>query len=355
MGEADRVWAHLDAQGQPQMVDVSNKSASLRVATAQAIVQLPPALSTYIVGQDIYLEKGVVFQTAVIAGTMAVKKTEQLIPFCHQIPVESCTFDIKIDDRLLVTVHCTVKTSAKTGVEMEALCGASVAALTIYDMCKSVSPHICIRDTRLVTKSGGKNALLERPLYGLVLTGGQSKRMGRDKALLKHTGKPYAAYLYELLQPYCQRVYLSARAGQWLGTPLELLPTLPDQVESVGPISGLLTALNTHPEANWLVVACDLLNLQAKTIQKLLEHYQAETVATCYANPKLGFPEALCAIYTPQAAAVLRAAYAAGVYCPVKVLGDQPCTLVTPDCEAELMNVNTPEEYAAFERLLSPR
>jgi cyclic pyranopterin phosphate synthase len=349
MGKADRTWAHLNAQGHPHMVDISHKSVSLRTATARARVQLPPALRSYVVGQDIHLKKGPVFQTATIAGTMAVKRTDQLIPFCHQIPVEDCTFDITIDDHLLVTIHCTVKTSAKTGVEMEALCGAATAALTIYDMCKSVSPHICIQETRLVTKSGGKNALLERPLYGLVLTGGRSKRMGRDKALLNPFGKPHAAYLYELLQPYCQQVYLSARAGQWSGTALELLPTLPDLVESVGPISGLLTALNTHPEANWLVVACDLLNLRSETIQKLLDHYQAETIATCYVNPERGFPEALCAIYTPQAAAVLERAYAEGVYCPVEILSRQPCTLVTPNHEVELMNVNTAEEYATFQ------
>jgi cyclic pyranopterin phosphate synthase len=196
MDKADRTWAHLNAQGHPHMVDISHKSVSLRTATARARVQLPPALRSYVVGQDIHLKKGPVFQTATIAGTMAVKRTDQLIPFCHQIPVEDCTFDITIDDHLLVTIHCTVKTSAKTGVEMEALCGAATAALTIYDMCKSVSPHICIQETRLVTKSGGKNALLERPLYGLVLTGGRSKRMGRDKALLNPFGKPHAAYLY---------------------------------------------------------------------------------------------------------------------------------------------------------------
>ncbi len=344
----DKTFTHLDGQHQPRMVDVSAKSVSLRTATAKTTVQLPPALATHVVGQDIQLKKGAVFQTAIIAGTMAVKKTEQLIPFCHQIPVEGCTFEIAIDDHLLVTVRCTVKTTAKTGVEMEALCGASVAALTIYDMCKSVSPHICIQDTRLVTKSGGKTALLERPLYGLVLTGGQSKRMGRDKALLNHTGKPYAAYLYALLQPYCQQVYLSARAGQWSATALELLPTLVDQVASVGPISGLLAAFQARPEANWLVVACDLLNVQAHTIQKLLDHYEAQTIATCYTNPEKGFPEALCAIYTPQAATALASAHAAGVYCPVKILSSQPCTLAMPDTEAELMNVNTPEEYAAF-------
>ncbi len=344
----DKTFTHLDGQNQPRMVDVSAKSVSLRTAMAQAKVQLPPALTAYRVGEDIQLKKGAVLQTAIIAGTMAVKKTEQLIPFCHQIPVEGCTFEVAINAHLLVTIQCTVKTTAKTGVEMEALCGVSVAALTVYDMCKSVSPHICIQETRLVTKSGGKTALLERPLYGLILTGGQSKRMGRDKALLNHTGKPYAAYLYNLLQPYCQQVYLSARPGQWSGTALELLPTLPDQVTSVGPISGLLAAMATHPEANWLVVACDLLNVQAQTIQKLLDHYQAETIATCYANPEKGFPEALCAIYTPQAMEALTAAHAVGVYCPVKILSNQPCTLVMPDNDAELMNVNTPEEYAAF-------
>ncbi len=340
------MFTHLDNQNQPRMVDISGKNITIRSATAQAQIQLPKCLQEHIKDNEIILKKGAVFQTAIIAGTMAVKKTEELIPFCHQIPIESCSFEIEIDNNLLVTINCIVKTSAKTGVEMEALCGVTVAALTIYDMCKSISPHMTIGETRLLRKTGGKTTLLERPLYGLILTGGFSKRMGKDKALLDYHGQPFALYLYELMQSYCELVYLSARPDQWLSTPLEGLPILSDQVTSVGPISGLLTAFQAHPDVNWLVIACDLMQVQAHTIDYLLVHYQAKTVATCYTNDKQGFPEPLCAIYTPKARAVFAEAFHAGIYCPVKILQNQCCTLVKPSSPDELMNVNTPEDYA---------
>ncbi len=342
------MFSHLDQNNQPRMVDISTKSITFRRATAQTKIHLPLDFREYLQGQEIYLAKGPVFQTAVIAGTMAVKKTEQLIPFCHQIPIESCNFDIKIDNSLIVTIKCTVKTTAKTGVEMEALCGATIAALAIYDMCKSISPHIVIKETLLLIKTGGKTTRLDRPLYGLILTGGQSKRMGKDKALLDYCGQPYTLHLYQLMQNYCQQVYLSARPGQWMGTPLASLPTLEDQLSSVGPISGLLTAFGTHPDINWLVIACDLMQVQTSTIEYLLANYQETTIATCYTNSDQGFPEPLCAIYTPQAIRIFTQAYQAGIYCPVKILKDHLCTLIKAPNPKDLTNINTPHEYASI-------
>jgi cyclic pyranopterin phosphate synthase len=332
----------------PRMIDISHKPIVPRQATAQAQIQLPMQLKDYIRGGDIYLKKGAVLQTAIVAGTMAVKKTEQLIPFCHQLPIESCDFEVNMNEQLLITIKCTVKTTAKTGVEMEALCGVTVAALTVYDMCKSVSPHIVVRDTRLLIKTGGKTKLLERPLYGLILTGGRSKRMGQHKALLDCHGQPCAVYLYEMMQLYCQQVFLSSRSGQWIGTPLASLPTLVDVVPSVGPISGLLTAFQAHPEVNWLVIACDLMRLQRTTIEYLLSQYQETTIATCYINSEYGFPEPLCALYTPKAHAIFAEAYRNGIYCPVEILQKQTCTLVVPQNAYELVNVNTPEDYASL-------
>ena len=340
------MFTHLDNQNQPRMVDISGKNITIRSATAQAQIQLPQCLREYTKGNEIMLKKGAVFQTAIIAGTMAVKKTQELIPFCHQIPIESCVFQIDLDSNFLVTIKCQVKTEAKTGVEMEALCGATIAALTVYDMCKSVSPNIIITQACVLTKTGGKNTRLDRPLYGLILTGGLSKRMGKDKALLDYHGQPFALYLYNLMQSYCEQVYLSARSDQWVSTPLEALPIITDRVPSVGPISGLLTAFQTYPDVNWLVIACDLMQVQARTIDYLLAHYQAETVATCYINSEQGFPEPLCAIYTPRAKTVFAEAYYSGIYCPVKILQNQPCTLVKPVNPYELMNINTSEDYA---------
>src|SRR4051812_18868632 len=109
---------HIDQNNLPTMVDVTEKTHSIRMAEAQTKVQLPPELKKYFNGEEIHLKKGPVFQTAIIAGTMAVKKTHEIIPFCHQIPIEGCKFDISLDDSLIVTITCRVRTTFKTGVEM---------------------------------------------------------------------------------------------------------------------------------------------------------------------------------------------------------------------------------------------
>ena len=137
------------------MVDVSQKTASRREALARAVVYLPDAVRTAIDGDDIQSRKGPVFATAIIAGVMAAKRTHELIPFCHPLGLEKCDITIEIVGTDAV-VECRCRVHHKTGVEMEALTGASVAALTIYDMCKALSHDIVIRETRLLAKTGGK-------------------------------------------------------------------------------------------------------------------------------------------------------------------------------------------------------
>lgn len=139
------------------MVDVSDKGVSHRVAIACSIVILAPEILEQFQKDEIHTKKGPVFQTAILAGIMASKKTSELIPLCHPLGLDSCTVTIELNDRQEVEIICTVKISGKTGVEMEALTGASVAALTIYDMCKGFSHHILIKETRLLEKTGGKN------------------------------------------------------------------------------------------------------------------------------------------------------------------------------------------------------
>jgi cyclic pyranopterin phosphate synthase len=209
---------HLDEQQRPTMVDVTHKLITPRMARAQCQIQLPECLRPYLKQQELNLKKGPVFQTAIIAGTMAVKKTSELIPFCHPLPIESCKILVSCDEQLLVTVICQVKTTHKTGVEMEAMTGATVAALTIYDMCKAVSLEIVLKEARLLAKTGGKRTILERPLYGLVLTGGKSSRMGEPKALLNYHGKAHGAWTAELIGAFCEKVFLSAKPGQWDNT-----------------------------------------------------------------------------------------------------------------------------------------
>jgi cyclic pyranopterin phosphate synthase len=142
------------------MVDVSGKSASERTATAQALIHLPAAVSRALRASGHRSKKGPVFETAIIAGVQAVKRTAELIPFCHPLPIDHVEIHIKTASRGRLMVLCTVKTRHVTGVEMEALTGASVAALTIYDMCKALSHDIRIECIELCQKTGGKRAFV---------------------------------------------------------------------------------------------------------------------------------------------------------------------------------------------------
>lgn len=139
------------------MVDVSEKAVTQRIAVAQSKLILNQEIMSHLKGDDIQTKKGPVFQTAILAGVMAAKKTSDLIPLCHPLPISKCDVSIEIDEQDNVIVQCLVKTEGKTGVEMEALTGASVAALTIYDMCKAFSHDIKIVETQLMEKAGGKN------------------------------------------------------------------------------------------------------------------------------------------------------------------------------------------------------
>lgn len=157
MNEAAKTFTHIDAGGQPAMVDVSDKQITKRTAVAQSIVVPGPEIMQHFTDSDIQSKKGPVFQTAIIAGTMAAKKTSELIPFCHPVGLDNCKLKIWVNEVQEIIIQCTATVTAKTGVEMEALTGASVAALTVYDMCKALSHDIVIKETRLLEKTGGKS------------------------------------------------------------------------------------------------------------------------------------------------------------------------------------------------------
>ncbi len=146
---------HVDADNKPAMVDVSDKASTAREAHARSVVHLPRDVAQQFSGDEITTGKGPVFATAIIAGVMAAKKTHELIPFCHPLGLDSCKIDIVLE-RDDIVVDCRCRVQHKTGVEMEALTGASVAALTVYDMLKALSHDIVISETRLMAKSGGK-------------------------------------------------------------------------------------------------------------------------------------------------------------------------------------------------------
>jgi len=158
---SDNKLSHVDERNQPTMVDVGAKEVTSRSAVAQAVVYLPDAVVAAVTGddaenKDIQSKKGPVFQTAIIAGTMAAKKTHELIPFCHPLGLERCRINIELTGAQAV-ITCEVAVHHKTGVEMEALTGANIAALTIYDMCKALSHDIVIGDVMLLSKTGGKS------------------------------------------------------------------------------------------------------------------------------------------------------------------------------------------------------
>jgi cyclic pyranopterin phosphate synthase len=147
---------HLDKQDNPTMVDVSAKQVTYRTATARSIVVLPDEVLQHLVNGELQTKKGAVFQTAIIAGIMAAKKTGDLIPLCHPLGMDNCKVTIELSAENEVVIDCTASISAKTGIEMEALVGASIAALTVYDMCKAMSHDIVIKETKLIAKTGGK-------------------------------------------------------------------------------------------------------------------------------------------------------------------------------------------------------
>jgi cyclic pyranopterin phosphate synthase len=147
--------SHLDSSGNANMVDVSSKEVTQRVAIAAGKITFPENVFKTLKEKDFLSKKGSITQTAIIAGIQAVKQTANLIPLCHQLPLSKINFDIKPVDNALY-IQCEVKCNERTGVEMEALTGVSICALTIYDMCKALSQDLTISDIQLIKKTGGK-------------------------------------------------------------------------------------------------------------------------------------------------------------------------------------------------------
>ena len=150
-------FSHIDKQNQPKMVNVGDKNSTKRRAIAKATMFLGEELISLLEGDELHTKKGPVFQTAIIAGIQAVKKTSDLIPMCHPLLIQGVDINIKTVSPHSIEILSTVEIEGKTGVEMEALTGASVAALTIYDMCKAITQKMVIREVKLIEKTGGKS------------------------------------------------------------------------------------------------------------------------------------------------------------------------------------------------------
>jgi cyclic pyranopterin phosphate synthase len=150
-------FSHINKKNQPKMVNVGDKKITKRKAIAQATMFLGKAVISHFNNDELTTKKGPVFQTAIIAGIQAVKKTSDLIPMCHPLLINAVEIDIVITNSEQILITCSVEIEGKTGVEMEALTGASVTALTVYDMCKSISQKMVINHLKLIEKTGGKS------------------------------------------------------------------------------------------------------------------------------------------------------------------------------------------------------
>lgn len=150
-------FSHLNEKGNPKMVNVSDKKVTKRTAIAKASMFLGAEIISHFNNEELTTKKGPVFQTAIIAGIQGVKKTSELIPMCHPLLINSADIGVQIIDAENIEVLCEVTIEGKTGVEMEALTGANIACLTIYDMCKSINQNMVITAVKLLEKTGGKS------------------------------------------------------------------------------------------------------------------------------------------------------------------------------------------------------
>jgi molybdopterin-guanine dinucleotide biosynthesis protein A len=195
------------------------------------------------------------------------------------------------------------------------------------------------------------SALVTPPIYGLLLSGGASRRMQRDKAQLAYAGQPQLLRAWTLLQTVTERAFVSVRAEQ-RDDPLRAgLPQLVDRHDAIGPAAGILTAQEAYPEVAWLVIACDLPLLDTATLQTLLDARDASGDATAFSSRFDGLPEPLCALWEPSSHSLLKQRVETGSYCPRKALIVARTTLLPAPGDA-LDNINTPEEFQQMQQLI---
>ena len=186
----------------------------------------------------------------------------------------------------------------------------------------------------------------DAPVYGLVLSGGKSKRMGQDKALLERDGQSQLAFMMSLLEPLVERVFVSTRAEQKDESERRQFAQIVDQYDDMGPLAGILSALDAYPDVDWLVVACDLPNIGVETIRHLLASRSSDHPFTAYVSSHDGLPEPLCAIYRSGSADTIRAFSDDSINCPRKILIRSDTHLIEQLDPASLNNINTPDDLA---------
>ncbi len=186
----------------------------------------------------------------------------------------------------------------------------------------------------------------KRDVYGLVLAGGQSRRMGHDKALLDRGGQSQLAFAVELLADRVDRVFVSTRADQANDAERGQFEQIVDRYDDLGPLAGILSAMEEHPGVDWLVVACDLPNIDARTILYLLDHRTTRKPFVAYASSYNGLPEPLCALYAEGSETVIRESVQDGITCPRKIMIRSDTLLLDQPDPNALDNINTPDDLA---------
>ncbi len=185
-------------------------------------------------------------------------------------------------------------------------------------------------------------------LYGLVLAGGHSNRMKTDKSLLAYHGKSQVQHCFDLITPYCLKVFVSNREDQSLLDNHKDLPQIHDTFLNIGPLGGILSAMASHSHVAWLILACDLPFVNSKTIEKLIKFRDPSKIATAYKSTTVPFhPEPLCSIYEPRAHSLLLKFYQGGKQCPRKFLINSDVRLIKQDDQHSLTNINSIHEYQA--------
>ena len=189
-------------------------------------------------------------------------------------------------------------------------------------------------------------------LFGLVLAGGRSRRMGRDKSRINYYDKEQRVHCFELLAPLCEKIFLSTRQSQRKLSSQKNFPQIHDRPEfsNIGPLGGILSAMKKHPEVAWLVLACDLPFVDRTTLQSLIRQRNSRKVATAYANPDNGLPEPLCAIYEPGSLPALERFFKKNISCPRKILINSDMKLLRLKNRKALKNINTITEYNGLKR-----
>ena len=191
------------------------------------------------------------------------------------------------------------------------------------------------------------------PIFGLVLAGGKSTRMGQDKASLEYHGQPQVERVFQSLSKHCQQTFLSTRENQWQDGRFDKLPQITDRFLGFGPLGGILSAMETHPEAAWMVVGCDLPFVDENSVNSLVKGRQVFRLATAFTSPVDGWPEPVFALYEPRAKGRLMRFLSMGYTCPRKALINSDIGLIQAERPEWLRNVNHPHEFEQAKQELS--